>query len=68
MTWDGYKEEKKYPPEWYSKLEDWVIDNRFVFLFILYILIFFVWPFFDEPDRVDPELIELNKLIESFNE
>jgi hypothetical protein len=38
------------PPLWYSKASRWIRDRAWLWLVIVYILVFFVWPLaYDEP-------------------
>ena len=45
------------PPEWYSRFERFLSNNKGLLFLILYILVFFVWPFFADSDPLDVELL-----------
>lgn len=57
MTWDGYKEPARYPPAWYSKLENAIVHNRAWIWIALYLAFFFVWPLFMEPEPTHQAII-----------
>lgn len=51
-----YQDQRKLPPEWYSKIEAFISNNWKLFLMITWFLWMFVWPFFNhEPITYLPD-------------
>lgn len=54
MKPDDEKEPVTFTPDWYHKIETWIVSHWYVVVVVLYILFFFVWPMFINEPPDDP--------------